>query len=375
MRILVLDESYPHEGNLPGDMFVHVRVKEYLKHHDVRVVSFGSVRRSLVYEGVTVDLVVEPGDVAPILRDFAPERLLIHFFQSWMLDAVVRPARVPVIIWVHGYEALGWYRRPWNWPGFNKDFLIAVHINSLQQLWFRRLIGESTETRKISFVFASDWMRRVVQWDTLSRIEASAVIPNPVDTEFFGCDLKPAEQRHRVLLLRSFSSRKYANDLSVEAILRLARRPLFSRFSFTLVGNGVLFDSLLAPLRGLSNVRIQKGALPQSEIRSFHKDHGVFLCPTRQDGQGVSMCEAMSSGLVPVTSNNTAIPEFVRNRESGLLTRNVVEIARALEELSDDPDLFLRLSAGASRETRRTCGMREVIAHELEVIERGGVTN
>ena len=44
-------------------------------------------------------------------------------------------------------------------------------------------------------------------------------------------------------------------------------------------------------------------------------NNGIFICPTRQDAQGVSMCEAMSSGLVPITLYNTAIPECLPNDE------------------------------------------------------------
>ncbi len=152
----------------------------------------------------------------------------------------------------------------------------------------------------------------------------------------------------------------------------MACRPEFPKLYFTIMGEGQLFEPLLAPLRGLPNVDIRRGFIPMVEIPKLHQDHGVFLCPTREDSHGVSMCEAMSSGLVPVTSDSSAIPEFVDHRESGILTRNVNEIVEALERLSSDPVWFQKISEGAARQVRAKCAKAGVIDQELAVIEGAG---
>lgn len=48
---------------------------------------------------------------------------------------------------------------------------------------------------------------------------------------------------------------------------------------------------------------------------------------------------AMSSGLVPVSSYNIAIPEFL-NFEQGYLTKNYIEIAHSIIELSENFSVF-----------------------------------
>ena len=45
-------------------------------------------------------------------------------------------------------------------------------------------------------------------------------------------------------------------------------------------------------------------------------DHGVYLCPTRFDTQGVMLGEAMSSGMVTITNPVAAIPEFTDDASS-----------------------------------------------------------
>jgi L-malate glycosyltransferase len=369
MRLLIITESYPHEGNLPGDMFVHVRAKEYRKQHDVAVISYANIPASLTYEGIPVEYLSDPAQTLPKVRDFRPDAVIIHFFQPWMLDGLIRKLEAPFLVWVHGYEAMGWYRRLCNHRFFSRNFAITVYLNTRQQIAFRRLIRDSRHLRHGHFVFVSRWLKNVVELDTFTRVPNSTVIPNPVDVSFFQFNAKSAAQRLRILILRSFHSPVYANDLSVTAIRSLALRPSFPNLSFTIVGEGPLFHSTLAPLRGLPNVEIREGALPHRSIRDLHDQHGVFLCPARQATQGVSMCEAMASGLVPITSDNTAIPEFVEHGKSGLLTRSSDDIVSAIDRIVCDPELFQRLSAGAANTIRAKCSLGDVIRTELDLIE------
>jgi glycosyltransferase involved in cell wall biosynthesis len=157
-------------------------------------------------------------------------------------------------------------------------------------------------------------------------------------------------------------------DVAVDVIVELSRRPGFGDLRFALHGDGPRFEPLVAPLRGFPNVELHRGFLPQPALPALHRGHGVFLCPTRQDAQGVSMCEAMASGLVPLSSDNTAIPEFVRHGENGLLSRGARAMADHVEALARDPDLYLRLSAAAARSMREQCGGDAVAGAEIEAV-------
>src|SRR5262249_34617738 len=144
---------------------------------------------------------------------------------------------------------------------------------------------------------------------------------------------KPAPLRTQVLLLRSFDTTKYATDIAADAIVRLARHRSFGEFSFTLCGRGRLFPEIAARLGRYPNVTLLESYFPQRELPALHARHGVMLCPTRQDTHGVSMCEAMSSGLVPIATRVSAIPEFVSDGVNGRLADGSRGIVRALLEL------------------------------------------
>jgi L-malate glycosyltransferase len=369
MRLLILDENYPHLENLMGDVFVHVRAKEYAKKHEVKVFSFFQEPREINYEGINLETFDNIDTLVAAIKLYNPNKILIHFYQSWMLERIIKSVDVPVIIWVHGYEALGWYRRLFNYTLYSPVFFNFVVKNTKQQYNFRKLIQYANETHQIRFVFVSNWMRKITEADTLSKIAHYDIIPNPIDINLFKYNRKDHDLRKKVLLLRSFGSKKYANDISVDAILHLSKSKNYNQFYFTIIGDGQLFDKTLNPIRHLSNVTIKKGPVRQIEIPQLHKEHGVFLCPTRQDAQGVSMCEAMASGLVPITSNNTAIPEYVTGNESGILTNNSNQIAAALEFLLSNPAKFSSLSINASQTIRQVCDIKIITEKELKIIE------
>jgi glycosyltransferase involved in cell wall biosynthesis len=211
-------------------------------------------------------------------------------------------------------------------------------------------------------------MRQVTEKDLGHSIGESVIIPNMIDTSHFRYVRKDPEQRNRILILRSFSTRKYANDISMAVIKRLAKRPaIFNALAFSIYGQGKLFNKLTQKVKRFDNVEIHNRFLDMDEIAAVHAHHGVILIPTRQDAQGVTMCEAMSSGLVPVTSNNTAIPEFL-SPEGGFLTRSVSQLAEAIIRLHKEPATFNRMSAAAASHIREICSAENTIDKELALI-------
>jgi glycosyltransferase involved in cell wall biosynthesis len=211
-------------------------------------------------------------------------------------------------------------------------------------------------------------------WLSLSREFSPmySVIHNEIDTDGFAYVAKPAEQRKRILAVRPWSNRKYANDIAVRAVLELAKYNEFTDMEFLFVGRGEMWDELTAPLRRYPNVKLRNEFLTHAEIAGLHRQYGVFLVPTRMDSQGVSRDEAMSSGLVAVTNAVAAIPEFCSDGEDSLLApgEDWLAVAEAVLRLYRDPELFLRLSENAAGRVRRQSAEDLVISREIELIRR-----
>ena len=87
------------------------------------------------------------------------------------------------------------------------------------------------------------------------------------------------------------------------------------------------------------------------------------------DSQGVSRDEAMSSGLVPITTDITAIPEFV-DSESGILAppEDYKAMAAGILELYHNPSKFLQMSRNAANRVRKQTDSKLIIDAELKII-------
>ncbi|MBB5636596.1 glycosyltransferase involved in cell wall biosynthesis [Pedobacter cryoconitis] len=370
-RLVILNSNYPSDENPYGDVFVHSRLKYYQEVFDVVVLGYRPMdaTTNYVFDGISVFNYSSKTEYVNAIKMNKPDIIGIHFVGGWLYDAFLKDNKIPVIIWVHGEEALGWYRRLYNY-GLKtiKSFGIFAVKNMFQLYHLRRIINHSNKTGDIKFIFVSAWMKRITETDTFSKINYFDVIPNPIDTDLFNYVPKTEEQSKKVLLIRSFQTNKYANDIAAEAILLLSRKKIFQELTFDLYGKGKLFNKLTDPLKDFSNVHLHNHYISNKDIPTVHKQYGIFLCPTRQDAQGVSMCEAMSSGLIPITSDNTAIPEFVEHLTSGMLTNNAEEIANSIEQLALDYELYKKISAQASERIKIKSGHKFVVEKEINLL-------
>ena len=371
--LVLLTNNYPSKDNIYANGFVHSRVKYYLDDFDVTVIIWSQKQKEerveYVYENVSVVRIRNQNEICKLIGQINPFSIAIHFVETWMFDKVIKPTSCPITIWVHGVEALGWYRRLFN-KYTPRELFGYIFRNTFQLYYLSKIIKFSNKHPRVKFVFVSEWMKRIAETDTMTKIKNYEIIPNPIDTDQF---LKASDKTHlcsKILLIRPFASRKYANDIAVKAIVELSKTTDFEKYKIAIYGDGPYFEEETKPLKGFANVFLHKEFIPHEKINAIHDEYGIFLCPTRQDAQGVSMCEAMASGLVVITSNNTAIPEFVDNLKTGILTNSYREIAEAIIALNANPELFGRISECASKSIEKIAGRVGVISREIDILKR-----
>jgi glycosyltransferase involved in cell wall biosynthesis len=376
MKVIVIDNDFPGDDNPYGDHFVYKRLQGYLqveKRLDIlviRIVKNIPIKSSYIYNGIKV-VFSEKKDVYNICQNFYPDVVLIHFFPGYLLKHLISKINVRILVWVHGAEALSWKRRIFNLELKNViGFAKYIVINTIQLIRFKKLIKISNKKEKdIKFVFVSNWMKTITEEDIGENVSNYYIIPNYIDTDYFCAKAKEDDDTKKILLIRNFDSKKYATDIAFKGLEKLKKTAKnINDYKITIVGKGKYLKKLEPKLKGL-NYEIINNYLKHNEILELHKKHGIFLCPTRQDAQGVSMCEAMSSGLVCITSNNTAIPEFI-SPSSGILTNNHPdEIANAIIYLNENPLIFKRMSKKAREEIREKAGFNSTVLKELELIK------
>lgn len=370
-RHLVLTNHYPSWEDIYRNGFVHSRVKSYREQGEaVDIFRLRPGRDLTFHEFEGVDCMTgSRQQLNAMLAQGLYDTVLVHFLDEDMWQVLEPHVRrgLRVVVWLHGAEVQPWWRREYNYR--TEAELEAAKAASGKRLEFwRRVLTDIPPN--LHLVFVSQYFADEVMEDLDMRLAPStySVIHNPIDTAIFRYSPKDSQKRLKILSIRSFASPKYANDLSVEAILQLAGKPFFKELDFRIIGRGALFEETVAPLRGYPNVHIEQRFLTQQEIAETQREYGVFLNPSRWDSQGVSRDEAMASGLVPVTTDVAAIPQFV-DETCGFLAppEDAAGLAAAIETLYHDPARFGKMSAAAAARVRRQSDGDLIVDQELRL--------
>jgi glycosyltransferase involved in cell wall biosynthesis len=95
--------------------------------------------------------------------------------------------------------------------------------------------------------------------------------------------------------------------------------------------------------------------VPEADLIRLYSTASVFLLPTRMEGWGLSIMEAMAAGCPVVTTPVGGITEFVKGGQNGLLVSmgDVKGFAEAIGQLLDDEILRKRLCTFAQDTVRR----------------------
>ena len=370
-KILCLTNNYPSYDNLYKNAFVHTRLKLYkLQHIDVTVFQLNMSVSHLFSEFDSIDVI--RGNLDYLKETLSCNKykvVLVHFLDKNMYEILkLLPKSIKILVWCHGADILKYTRKLFNYTteeALNK----AKEESNIRSLFWQGVLNDIPGN--FHFVFVSKYLKEVIEEDysvTLPKNKYS-IIHNPINTELFRYHEKGIEQRYKLLSIRPFASRKYANDLTVRCILELTKRHDFNKFEITIIGDGKLFDETIEPLKKFKNIHLLKKFLTQTEIYEYHKVNGIFLVPTREDTQGVSRDEAMSSGLIPVTNAVTAIPEFVDDSCGVLAPAEDYEyMAKKIGEIVDNPKMFKLMSKAASMRINLQVASDMIIRKEIGLI-------
>ncbi|MDC7713711.1 DUF3880 domain-containing protein [Vogesella sp. LYT5W] len=368
---LVITNNYPSYNDLYKNAFVHSRVKAY-KESGVAcdVFRFKAEAALSYHEFEDIDVTTGGAEALEVqLRHGRYKHIVIHFIDRGIWDVVKHYLdRVQVTVWTHGADIQSYKRRAFLYDTPEQHAKAQALSDARLSLW-REMLSPMHENLKV--VFVSRYLAETSMEDLGIQIPADqyAIIHNPIDTDFFEYKPKRADQRKKILSIRPYASRIYANDLMVKAIVELQQYEFFKELEFRIIGDGPLFDETLAPIAGLENVIIERRFLNRHEIKALHQQYGLFMCPTRMDTQGVSRDEAMSSGLVPLTNAVAAVPEFTSTNNACLSeSEDYISISEHIREMYFYKNKFLDLSQSAAASRRALVSTQDIIRRELEHI-------
>ncbi|SEH27386.1 glycosyltransferase family 4 protein [Rhizobium sp. NFR12] len=195
-------------------------------------------------------------------------------------------------------------------------------------------------------------------------------IPTAVDTDAFGamCERrKPAPPDLRMLFVGRIE------DASKGVLwLREILDALPDTVQLTVVGDGPDLTKLKRRLTPHSSRVHFTGAVDPSRIPSFMAEHDILIMPSRFEGLGMTMIEAMAGGCVPVVSHIRGVTDtVVDDGRNGILfpVGNYTAAAQAISKLDANRELLARMSAAAREAIPGRFGIEKMAARYNAIIK------
>ena len=152
---------------------------------------------------------------------------------------------------------------------------------------------------------------------------------------------------------------KKGTEIGLRALARLQDDAANRDWRYDIIGDGELRGELevLTHQLGLTDRVRFLGAQPHSIVRNAMDEADSFLLPSRtaatgdKEGIPIVLMEAMSAGLLVVSTRHSGIPELVRDGETGILADegDVEDLAEALRKVFEKREALAPLAEAARR--------------------------
>jgi glycosyltransferase involved in cell wall biosynthesis len=201
------------------------------------------------------------------------------------------------------------------------------------------------------------------------------VIPCGVDPSYFNSDART--KRHGLLFVGSWLHRKGVQDLT-ESYHLLRERGY--DIPLKVVGFVSTKETVLRSFhtddRGLVAIDESKRLIDEVDLMKEYSQHEILVFPSLYEGFGMVFLEAMASGLAVVATPTGGVVDVMHHKKNGYVVSisAPLELANAIQELWDSPELCAKLGAAARNAVReltwihaatRTIACYEAIGRKL----------
>lgn len=241
---------------------------------------------------------------------------------------------------------------------YRLDVPIVAHHHHLDRSWLNPLIEGRVMRAVERVVVGSAFAVRQAAAELGVPAERFAVAPYGVDRRFrpgprpealaarYGLGGRPV-----ALFVGGLKARKNLFFL-LDVWAEVARERPEARL--LVVGSGPLLPRLTAhaAARGLADAVVFTGYVPEAEKPDHYRLADLLLFPSAMEGFGLTVAEAMSSGLPVVVSNRGSLPELAVDGEGGFLVDPADRPGFARRTLALLGDPWLRRKLGAANSAR-----------------------
>jgi|GEM_PF-904566 glycosyltransferase involved in cell wall biosynthesis len=347
MRIGYFTETYYPTPDGVSHYLRDIKVVLESMGHEVFIFSLtGDRKEKNVFIPMTVPLVMYPQYKVPV--NFLPFRLfrmikklnldIIHIQDSFFMGSIGYRASVnfkkPIVATFHTdfSKMKNTIRFPFSSSAFNLSWRYNLYL-------YRRCRIVLCPSRSA--------------YTTLKNggINAVRELPLFVDTHRFVHAVCPTNHKNFTITYIG----RIAEDKGVRSIIEIADnlRDL-NGIKFIIAGTGpdekLIGDMVRA--RGLSNIVEIKGYVNEEEKIKILGTSTLFIHPSKSDTFGISVLEALSSGLPALVSVDFPLNNYSGSEENGIITTdfsNIDETCTEIRKLNADIEYFKKLSEAARK--------------------------
>ena len=145
------------------------------------------------------------------------------------------------------------------------------------------------------------------------------------------------------------------------------------RYRLTIAGDGPDLDELLSRLRAASVPFDAVGRVEREDLPEIYRAHEVFLFPSRFEGMGIALAEAMASGLVPLAARIIGVTDvIVTDGASGyIFDQGDLPTARVrMQELINDASKRQSMRFAAHERAAELFSMDKMVTEYATVLDR-----
>lgn len=370
MKLCIVTSRYPNQENPYRHMFVHVRAL-YFQSQNVELKVFvpSKTKNEYVYQSVEVSE-MPTSQIVNQLDSYDLRYLhLLNFYPKadggWAIYRAIKSKKLKTAVYLHGTEVL-------QYPNFMFDFkytprgiLKYLYVNYWQGHFMKDFLVDLEKAHESCLLTPSQWMKNQTEEVYNYTFKNFHIVPNGIDTDLFQY-VGDFKNRKKIICIRSFDDRKYAVDQAIKIMQYLPED-----YTLDIYGKGFLqyeYEKLIEELDLSHRVVIKNQFIHRKDINAHLSSYGIFFAFSLTDAQGVMMCEAMASGLLTVSNDCTAIPEFVKHLETGVVTNDLKETAKNILEITNNPRLFREITV-RGRESMIRINWRITGEKELNILK------
>jgi glycosyltransferase involved in cell wall biosynthesis len=291
---------------------------------------------------------------------------------GWPIYEYILKNNHSFVMYVHGNDVQKYGSRMFEFRFNHTEILKWFKRDNITIPRIRRFVLKTKKKNNAAFVFPSNWMKDEMERNLNLSIEQNHfIIPNGIETDFFEYQ-DTSHFKNEIIAIRSLSKKVYDIEKTIKVM-----KCLPEEYTLDIYGEGIFrkfYLKLIEQQKIGHRVRIIPKFVEKIEMKSLFSKYGFYLSTTKMDSQGINMMEAMSSGLIVATTDNSSKREFITNYENGILAGSAESIAKLIVEVANNDLLYSKIAQNG-RESIEKIDIAKTVFKEIQLLKKVSCKN